>query len=113
MTLFIVIGTLTVSACLDSTTPVTPSCTGTLGLDLPDEPVQVGDVFMVTATHVIEQCLNNLSWSATGVISFQVAEETSARFRANQSGTGTITVRNNQGNVGIADVEVEEGEGGG
>lgn len=89
---------------------VAPSCVGTIDLELSSEQIFVGDTFEATAMHRVVQCLVNLNWTTTGPISLAEAQGTSATFTADDAGTGTITVRNPQGDIGVISVDVQQGE---
>jgi hypothetical protein len=100
------------SACIDSSVPLAPNCLTGIQIELTtQEQIQVGDTFEAMATSRSDECLTNLMWSALGVISFEAAEETSATFHADESGSGTIRVINDAGNLGVLEVTVEESEG--
>jgi hypothetical protein len=92
--------------------PAAPMCTGPIEIDLSRPEIHAGDTFTADADHRVEQCLQNLSWSATGSIQYQFAEALSATFRATAEGAGTITVRNRQGNLGVLSIDVSPPEPG-
>lgn len=87
--------------------PVGQICVGVLQVELSTDEVFVGDSFTATASHRLEECISDLSWSGTGSIGLLEAQGESATFRANTTGSGTVTVRNNKGNLGSATVDVD------
>ena len=91
--------------------PLSPQCGTAIDIELPNDVIVVGDVFIATASNRVEQCLVDLRWTATGSIRLQSSESFSATFMAEASGAGQIRVQNRFGNLGIADIDVDEAEG--
>jgi len=109
--LFAILAAATFGAsCIDSAVPLAPQCTAAIAIELSSEEIRVGDTFLATAIHRGDECLRNLGWTSSGVISFRSAEGHSATFRADASGSGTIRVINDNGNLGVIEVAVEESE---
>ncbi|MGH7501033.1 MAG: hypothetical protein ACREL7_04675 [Longimicrobiales bacterium] len=98
------------TSCQSATTA--PTCVGTIDLELSSDQIFIGDTFTATASHSVDLCLVDLDWMTTGPISLEEAQGTSATFTANAEGTGMITVRNREGDLGVLSVEVEAREGG-
>lgn len=108
--LAVLVGVVTAAGCINASTPFAPQCTAAIGIEITAETIGPGDTFVATATHRGDECLTNLMWSASGVVTFRSAEGSSATFKAEQSGTGSIRVLNDKGSLGILEVEVDEGE---
>ncbi len=87
-----------------------PVCRTEIGIELSVQQVFVGDSFTATATHSGEECLRSLSWSASGPVVLQAAEDVSATFGAEAEGNATITVRSTLGGLGTRTVEIEQRE---
>jgi hypothetical protein len=87
--------------------PAFATCTGAFEIELVQDEILVGDNFTAEATHRDSECLNNLNWTVAGPIQLVAAEGFSATFRANAAGNATISVRNNLGTLGVAEIEVE------
>jgi hypothetical protein len=107
----VILMAIALTSCIDDGS-LAPQCASVIEVEVSSMDIVVGDTFTATASHQVEQCLVDLTWTATGSVDIASAESFSVTVNAIAAGQGTIRVQNRFGDLGIATVDVDEAEGG-